>query len=201
MPRIAPSEHATILRLVEAEGCKVPDIAAQYGCTPANIYAILTRLRRTESPPPAPIAAPEPPPPAPLELCAPPPGRKPRRPRDVQKRRAAEPETPEPAPLLAAASARPVVPAPAVPTPPRPEPAPARAAPPPRGAAPKARLKSGYGLCTRSPEGDDTLTPFRSLEDLLSAVKPILRATANSPEPVWFSIQPVDLGSIDVETM
>jgi hypothetical protein len=43
------------------------------------------------------------------------------------------------------------------------------------------------------------MTPFRSLDDLLSAIKPILRAGARSPEPVWFSLQPVDLATIDVD--
>ncbi len=59
--------------------------------------------------------------------------------------------------------------------------------------------KPGVGLCVRMPDGEDTLTPFRSLEDLLSAIKPILRATARNPETVWFSVQPVDLATIDSE--
>jgi hypothetical protein len=65
----------------------------------------------------------------------------------------------------------------------------------------KPRLKSGYGLWTRAAEGDDNMMPFRSLDDLLSAIKPILRASAGSPEAVWFSIQPVDLADIDIETL
>ena len=73
--------------------------------------------------------------------------------------------------------------------------------PPARAAAAKPRLKSGYGLWTRSAEGEDSMMPFRSLDDLLSAVKPILRASAGSPEPVWFSIQPVDLAEMDTETL
>ncbi|HEY2134098.1 MAG TPA: hypothetical protein VGH36_14185 [Acetobacteraceae bacterium] len=234
MARIAKSEHATIQRLVEVERKKVPEIAAEYGCTPANIYAILTRLRC-----PGPAAANDPTPvveaevetvanavteempeeatpptlQAPFELVvANGPGRKGRAPRDGQKRRAAPEQAPapEPAPLLEVAEATPA-PAPIPPAPPAAIPL---AAKPPaetvtpavrnasrNAAAPKARLKSGYGLCTRSPEGDDSITPFRSLEDLLSAVKPILRASANAPEPVWFSIQPMDLADIDLETL
>ena len=52
-------------------------------------------------------------------------------------------------------------------------------------------------LMMRTAEGDENLTPFRSLDDLLSAIKPILRAAARSPDAVWFCIQPVDLASLD----
>ena len=52
-------------------------------------------------------------------------------------------------------------------------------------------------LVMRTAEGEENMTPFRSLDDLLSAVKPILRAAARSPDAVWFSIQPVDLASLD----
>jgi hypothetical protein len=34
--------------MVLVEGRKVPEIAGLYGCTPANIYAILSKLRRQE---------------------------------------------------------------------------------------------------------------------------------------------------------
>jgi hypothetical protein len=60
-----------------------------------------------------------------------------------------------------------------------------------------ALAKPGYALAMRGPEGDENLTPFRSLDDLLSAVKPILRAAARNPEAIWFSIQPIDLASLD----
>ena len=46
MPRIPREEHAAILQRVDVEGQKVAEVAAAYGCTPANIYAILARLRR-----------------------------------------------------------------------------------------------------------------------------------------------------------
>ena len=49
----------------------------------------------------------------------------------------------------------------------------------------------------RSSEGEDAVTPFRSLEELLSAAKPILRTAARSPEPVWFSIQQIDLDTLE----
>jgi hypothetical protein len=237
MARIAKSEHATIQRLVEVERKKVPEIAAEYGCTPANIYAILTRLRR---PGPAaandaapvleeeaetiaeavteemPEAATPPASQAPFELVVMNgQGRKGRAPREGQKRRAAQEQAPAPEPaLLLEVAEAPPAPAPIPVAPPAPPAAIPPAAKPPaetvapvarsasrNATAPKARLKSGYGLCTRSPEGDDSITPFRSLEDLLSAVKPILRASANAPEPVWFSIQPMDLADIDLETL
>lgn len=46
MPRIPREEHAAIRQRVDVEGQKVTEVAAAYGCTPANIYAILARLRR-----------------------------------------------------------------------------------------------------------------------------------------------------------
>ena len=60
-----------------------------------------------------------------------------------------------------------------------------------------ALSKPGMALVMRTADGEENLTPFRSLDDLLSAVKPILRAAARSPDAVWFSIQPVDLASLD----
>src|SRR3954454_6428922 len=49
MPRIPREEQATIRHRVDVEGQKVADVAAAYGCTPANIYAILAKLRRQEA--------------------------------------------------------------------------------------------------------------------------------------------------------
>ena len=57
--------------------------------------------------------------------------------------------------------------------------------------------KPGFGLVMRTADGEEGLTPFRSLDDLLSAVKPILRAAARSQDVIWFSIQPIDLASLD----
>ncbi len=74
---------------------------------------------------------------------------------------------------------------------------------PPRGTTKKgggvgATLsKPGMALVMRTADGEENLSPFRSLDDLLSAVKPILRAAARSPDAVWFSIQLVDLASLD----
>ena len=59
--------------------------------------------------------------------------------------------------------------------------------------------KAGVGLAMRTADGDETITPFRSLDDLLSAIKPILRSAARSPDAVWFSIQPVDLATLEVD--
>ncbi len=47
--------------------------------------------------------------------------------------------------------------------------------------------KPGMALMMRTADGEESLTPFRSLDDLLSAAKPILRAAASSPDAVWFS--------------
>jgi len=46
MARIDKAEHAKILQAVEVERRKVAEVAAEYGCTPANIYALLGKLRR-----------------------------------------------------------------------------------------------------------------------------------------------------------
>ena len=60
-----------------------------------------------------------------------------------------------------------------------------------------ALSKPGMALMMRTADGEETISPFRSLDDLLSAVKPILRSAARSPDAVWFSIQPVDLALLD----
>ena len=46
MARIGKQEHPRILRMVDTEQRKVAEVAAEYGCTPANIYALLGKLRR-----------------------------------------------------------------------------------------------------------------------------------------------------------
>ena len=73
----------------------------------------------------------------------------------------------------------------------------ARKAPPDRGGIGAKLSKPGYGLTMRTAEGEESLAPFRSLDDLLTAIKPILRGAARSPDPVWFSIGPIDLATID----
>jgi hypothetical protein len=190
MARINKSDHAIILRKVEVDECKISEVAAEYGCSAANLYALLRKLRRAGVMP----AAAEPEPEAP-EAAGLPAG---------QADKAA-------ADLFAAGTpAKPLAKLPAKPaSPPMRPPAPIAAAPPrptaeivpmPKGGRSGIGLalaKPGYALAMRGPEGDENLTPFRSLDDLLSAVKPILRAAARNPEAIWFSIQPIDLASLD----
>ena len=64
-------------------------------------------------------------------------------------------------------------------------------APPPRPS------KAGYALLMRTSDGEEAVNPFRSLDELLAAAKPILRTAARSPEPIWFSIQQVDLDALE----
>ena len=187
MARIKKEDHARILHLVDDERRAVREIAAEFGCTPAAIYALLTKLRR-ETAGAAPQAG-ETQPPLALE-------------EDGQAAAETLPvgAPPTPAPLLATVA-----------IPPQEEHRVVtfeRAAPPPvredvRRPAPAAvggkLAKPGMGLLMRTPDGEETMTPFRSLDDLLSAIKPILRAGARSPEPVWFSLQPIDLATIDVD--
>ncbi|WP_144404747.1 hypothetical protein [Belnapia sp. F-4-1] len=216
MPRIPREEHATIVRRVDLEGQKVAEVAAAYGCTPANIYAILTKIRRqgagdtsAAAPPqdhakveaeadPLPPAMPgtsadlfDALPPTPVDPVPPPPPAS-----TALGLRPAEPSAPPPA------ASR--VPDPQGP-PPRP-PAPARtgrggaAAKPAAPASPPRVGKTGYALLMRSSDGEEAVHPFRSLDELLSAAKPILRTAARSPEPVWFSIQQVDLDALGDDT-
>jgi hypothetical protein len=51
----------------------------------------------------------------------------------------------------------------------------------------------------RTSDGDETVHPFRSIEELLSGVKPLLRIASRSPEPIWFSIQHVNLSDLSLE--
>ena len=57
--------------------------------------------------------------------------------------------------------------------------------------------RAGYALLMPTSDGEEAVNPFRSLDELLSAAKPILRTAARSPEPIWFSIQPVDLEALE----
>ncbi len=233
MARISKAEHPRILQMVDGENRKVAEVAAEYGCTPANIYALLSKLRRDARPnseveapdassldKPGPPAAESPVPsvvstaavtPALPDLFAP----------DFQTH---EPAAPAPATgkrrgrgagkadRADAASAAADRPTPQVAAVPQRDPEPVAATPahaanvtdlPRQGSAKKAGgmgaalAKPGMALMMRTAEGDENLTPFRSLDDLLSAIKPILRAAARSPDAVWFSIQPVDLASLD----
>jgi len=201
MARIRQDDHARILQLVDVERRAVREIAAEFGCTPATIYGLLKKLRRQdsvlgtepgESQPPlalgeemeaeiliAPASGPSVPPAAPATttttgIVEP-----------EAERRVLSFERAAPAAAAAAAAPR------------REE---ARRPATPAVAAVGGKLaKPGMGLLMRTAEGEDTMTPLRSIDDLLSAIKPILRAGARSPEPVWFSLQPVDLATIDVD--
>jgi hypothetical protein len=186
MPRVAKSDHAQIRLMVEVEQRKVPDVAAQYGCTPANIYAILKRMKAGEGEAAA-VAAET------AEVAAAP----------VVE---AGPEAAKPVPAATAS----IVDLFSVATAPSPD---ATSEMPPRvdrasPARPVAKsggggsgklLKPGFGFHMRTAEGEESVMPFRSLEDLLSAAKGILRGAAKSPEPVWFSIQSLDLSTIDAD--
>ena len=50
MARISKAEHPRILQMVDSEHRKVAEVAAEYGCTPANIYALLSKLRQQAAP-------------------------------------------------------------------------------------------------------------------------------------------------------
>lgn len=232
MARISKDEHPRILQMVDSEHRKVAEVAAEYGCTPANIYALLSKLRRQVAPEGEAVStretsadtssqsdaethvsspAGEPPiEPAVTDLFAPGPklveatvhetkaDNRRKRPA-AETARITDVKTPERAPASPmAAVQRPkpeVVASPSARSAVTQLPAPGSAR---KGGGLGASLaKPGMALVMRSAEGEENMTPFRSLDDLLSAVKPILRAAARSPDAVWFSIQPVDLASLD----
>ena len=212
MPRIPREEHAAIVRRVDLEGQKVAEVAAAYGCTPANIYAILTKARRQAAGETS-VAAP-PQNHAKVEAEAdPPPPAAPNAPADLFDAVPPTPIDPIPPPLptptaLGLPPAEPSASPPAAPRAPDPlgarprPPAPARtgrggaAAKPAAPASPPRLGKTGYALLMRSSDGEEAVHPFRSLDELLSAARPILRTAARNPEPVWFSIQQVDLDAL-----
>ena len=231
MARISKAEHHRILQMVDSEHRKVAEVAAEYGCTPANIYALLSKLRRQVAPegeavstretsadtssqsgaethvsspagdPPIGPAVPDFFTPGPKLVEAAVRETKADRRRklsDAETARVTDVKTPERAsapPIAAVQRQEPEV----------------VASPPARSAVTQLSVpvsgrkgglgaslaKPGMALVMRTAEGEETMTPFRSLDDLLSAVKPILRAAARSPDAVWFSIQPVDLASLD----
>ena len=200
MAKINKADHAEILRLVDVENRKVAEVAADYGCTPANIYTLLVKLRRARGREPVADTPDVEPPPAETTPANPP---------EITNRQAglfAEPPAPTAKPAEKVAAA----PAPIKPKPQQSRP-PAAASPAPtaatvtdlprkgtgRGGVGGALAKPGFGLVMRTADGEDSMTPFRSLEDLLSAIKTILRGAARSPDAVWFSIQQIDLASLD----
>ncbi len=217
MARISKEDHSTILRMVTVEQRKVAEVAAEYGCTTTNIYALVGKLRRRSTEGQAESANIQPP--LALDLQAPPNAEMAARssPEGTAEPPALAPEiSSDRLPEVAAASLAPddanvlafaraaapeedaVTAASSAPELPRHAGSSRRGAG--GGGTVGAKLaKPGFGLVMRTEDGEENLTPFRSLDDLLSAIKPILRASARSPEPVWFSLQSVDLASIDVD--
>jgi hypothetical protein len=187
MARIKKEDYAKVLQLVDVERRAVREIAAEFGCTPAAIYALLKKLRLASV-----GAAPEPAEPQPpLALGS-----------GIE---AAEAVTEAAAPVSAPSAA--FVAPPRQEEPRRvvsfersaPEPTREQTRRPAPAAVGAKLAKPGMGLVMRTPDGEETVTPFRSIDDLLSAIKPILRAGARSPEAVWFSLQRVDLSTVDVD--
>ncbi|MEJ1974868.1 MAG: hypothetical protein WDN49_01275, partial [Acetobacteraceae bacterium] len=216
MARISKEDHSTILRMVTVEQRKVAEVAAEYGCTTANIYALVGKLRRRstegqaesaniqpplaldlQAPPNAEMAARSSP-----EGTAEPPALAPEISSDRLPEVAAASLAPDDANVLAFARAAAPEEDAVTAASSAPNSQACRVVPPGAGGGGTvgAKLaKPGFGLVMRTEDGEESLTPFRSLDDLLSAIKPILRASARSPEPVWFSLQPVDLATIDTD--
>lgn len=219
MARISKAEYPCILRMIDGEKRKVAEIAAEYGCTPANIYALLARLRRDvhahaeaiQDDLPSPHASASAPTPLnPDFFAVEVPTHEPAGPLVITgKRRSPDAgktargegekvllERPETKPAAAAEKMT-------QPSVPNARPAPVAIELSQVRDGKKANsigaslAKPGMALVMRTAEGEENLTPFRSLDDLLAAVKPILRSAAHSPDAVWFSIQPVDLSLLD----
>jgi hypothetical protein len=229
MARISKAEHTIILQLVDVDRQKVTDVAAEYGCTPANIYTLLGKLRRAAAATeavgpdsagatkssqarvselsatgdhPAPRAdlfiVPEPASPQ-GALLGPEATDLPAESAEQDRASSGTESKPDKSTLSECpiqpdisselAQPRTVVVLEGISR---------RAAAPQRTSGVGAKLaKTGFALAMRAAEGDENLTPFRSLEDLLAAVKPILRSAAYSTDPIWFSIRAIDLSSLD----
>ncbi len=189
MPRISRDEHAKIYERVELDGEKVAVVAASYGCTSANIYAIISKHRR--SPALAPRSEEQersresvvPPLQLPLDVEGS------TGPAGADVPTSASAAVPEPKPDLPASLSQAAAPAKITAASPRVQPSVS-------GSFVTPRSKGGYALMMRGSDGEEIANPFRSLEDLLAAAKPILRTAARSPEPIWFSIRPVDLEAL-----
>ncbi|MDO9713602.1 hypothetical protein [Paracraurococcus lichenis] len=221
---------------MDVEGKKVAEVAASYGCTPANIYAILSKTRRSAGeasspadpeapaapvaadagapaePLPGPITPADPAPPA--DLFADLPGQAaPRQTDPIETEGVPAPSTPAtssgsaPGAEAAASASEPEtqgqVVAPPIPAPANGPPSRASKAIPAASRALRDATRGGKGsgmaLLMRTSDGEETAHPFRSLEELLSASKPILRSASRSAEPIWFSIQQVDLDAFAAE--
>lgn len=195
---IPRSEYPVILRLSDAERVKTVDIAVTYGVAPRTINIILGKARADSAGAGAPAVndsspAVLPPALAALEVAAPAvnaqvvepevgPVRLSTQSWDMEV--AVPPETPAPVKLTVSA----------VP--------PARAAekePVERNQAarPKGNSKAAYGLVTKTDDGEESIAPYRSLEDLLSTVKGTLRTAAQASDEVWFAIREIDLSDFE----
>ena len=217
MARISKADHPIILRMIDNEFRKVSEVAAEYGCTTANLYALLGRLRRAgikAAPPVDEVEAKEEA--APYTTTQKLPGAadlfggviaETATPAVLPFQPAATRKEPTDNPLTLAAS-----PAAATRVTGAPDSPDISAVDTPkvtdlfkrgkgaaRGGIGASLAKPGYGLAMRTAEGDENVTPFRSLEDLLSAIKPALRAAARSPEAVWFSIRQIDLSALEFD--
>ncbi len=219
MAKIPQEMHAAIRRQVDDEGRKVAEVATEYGCTAANIYAILAKVRRQDgghsgagSPVPTrntPTAVKvaktqkvktasdeialidlfaafgeeeQPPPPTPAVAPA----------KKAGPSKPSKASADRPAPKLEAAKPKPSQAqsaSPALGQPDRKETATRAVA----SSASTVKGKPGYALIMRTVDGEETVNPFRSLDELLSASKLLLRTAVRSAEPIWFSIQQVDL--------
>ena len=192
------------------EGQKVAEVAAAYGCTPANIYAILARLRRQGAQAPGDVlpsaSTAEP---APAAVPAEPTCRRPLRRTGRGKAGGILPSSGGFGPDRAGAAsdgarppcrrghrARVAAGSAGVTRPIRS----GRAAAAPRSSlsSPTPRTgKAGYALLMRTSDGEEAVHPFRLSTSCCPPAKPILRTAARSPEPIWFSIQPVDLEALE----
>lgn len=210
MARLKKEDHARILHLVDVEHRAVREIAADFGCTAATIYGLLAKLRRggAEKGGGAESMAEAADPATTVGLSAQPGlglGLGTGTPDAVRADRSvimpfepAEPMRDRTAPGTPA-TVTPMTAQPPVIKPSAPVPAPSEPAAERRPVLGARLSKPGMGLVMRTEDGEETMTPFRSIDDLLSAIKPLLRATARNPDPVWFSLQPVDLSLIEMD--
>jgi hypothetical protein len=197
--KITVEQYAEIVNRIDVLGEKVSDIAVVFGCTPATIYNVLAKIRKSmteEAVKVSPIVE--------VSMSRPPVV-------EVEASPTSEPavtvmetpnvivanETSESAPdekSVATSEVVPESPVMSVKSKPVEAPEPERVTRNlAKGSITKSTAKPGMGLFIRGSDGEDNIIPFRNLEDALMSVKQILRTAVREPETVWFSLQEIDL--------
>lgn len=219
--RVSKDDYPRILALADVEGARTSDIAKLYGVVPRTICIILNKARnagvqpRTASALPAELPVPREPLPVPVHevevleamvsLAEAP----------IREPEAHEaPELPEirqatraPEEIQAAVAIQTVV-QPAIPAatvrPPAQEMAvedesdiPVRSLAKGTHSKGNQGKRQGHTLIARTEDGEETLMPFGSLDDLLSSLRGVFREAARGEGTVWFGLRKSEVGDAE----